>query len=189
MGENRGKKRHRGKVDSSLTAQHIGVPNRKRAADDDPYGAGEQSGKRAKPDARSAAANARARTATVLKAEPPPTQLPPASESGPFPASLPTRVPSTPLILPTPRPPAPVPFPASLPPRAPPTPHLPPFLPPPASHPLPAPSQGPHVSFPPYTTMYNPHHFHPPLSQPVYSPSTPYHPAPAFQFSTYSHHM
>jgi hypothetical protein len=32
----------KGKVDSALTAQHIGKPNRKRAADNDPYGAGEQ---------------------------------------------------------------------------------------------------------------------------------------------------
>jgi hypothetical protein len=39
------------KVDSVLMAQHIGEPNHKRAANDDPYGAGEQSGKWAKPDA------------------------------------------------------------------------------------------------------------------------------------------
>src|SRR5713226_4784094 len=67
-----------GKVDSALIAQHIGEPNRKRTADD-PYGAGEQSGKRAKPDARSAAANTRARAAEergALKAEPLPKSLP-----------------------------------------------------------------------------------------------------------------
>ena len=79
MGENHGKKHPRGKVDSSLTAQHIGEPNRKRAANDNPYGAGKQFGKRAKPNARSAVANARAWTATALKSEPPPTPLPPAS--------------------------------------------------------------------------------------------------------------
>jgi hypothetical protein len=110
MGVKRGDKcRGKGKVDSALTAQHIGEPNRKRAADD-PYGAGEQSGKRAKPDARSAAANTRARAAAdvraIPKAEPPPTQLPPTL---PPPAQLP----------PMPRlpPPASVPSPASLPPH------------------------------------------------------------------------
>ncbi len=59
MGVKRGEKRRRGKVDSELTAEHIGVPKRKRPCDD-PYGAGEQSRKHAKPDAVSAAANARA---------------------------------------------------------------------------------------------------------------------------------
>ena len=58
MGVKHGNKRHvTGKVDSVLTAQHIGEPNRKRAADNDPYGAGEQFGKRAKPDAHSVVAN------------------------------------------------------------------------------------------------------------------------------------
>jgi len=56
MGVKRGK--GKGKVDSALTAQHIGKPNHKHAADYDPYGAREQSGKRARPDARSAVANA-----------------------------------------------------------------------------------------------------------------------------------
>ena len=56
MGVKRGEKR-RGKVDSALTAELIGVPKRKRP-NNDPYGAGEDSGKRAKPDAVSAAANA-----------------------------------------------------------------------------------------------------------------------------------
>jgi hypothetical protein len=52
MGVKRGNKHTRkGKVDSVLTAQHISEPNCKCAADDDPYGAGEQSGKRAKSDA------------------------------------------------------------------------------------------------------------------------------------------
>ena len=57
MGVQCGKKCQGGKVDSALTAKHIGEPNRKRTADNDPYGAGEQFGKRAKPDARSATAN------------------------------------------------------------------------------------------------------------------------------------
>ena len=50
MGAKRGNRKN-DKVDSALTAQHIGEPNRKRAAENNPYGAGEQSGKRAKPDA------------------------------------------------------------------------------------------------------------------------------------------
>jgi hypothetical protein len=57
MGVKRIKKR-RGKVDSALTAEHISEINRKRTREnEDPYGAGEQSGKRAKQDARSVAAN------------------------------------------------------------------------------------------------------------------------------------
>src|SRR6266566_5074351 len=100
MEENHGKKRPCGKVDSTLTAQHIGVPNRKRATNNDPYGAGEQSGKRTKPDVRSAAANDRA--CAVPKAELlptlPPTLLP--SLLLPLPPPIP---PPTPL--PTPRPP------------------------------------------------------------------------------------
>ncbi|KAF8498200.1 hypothetical protein F5888DRAFT_1889320 [Russula emetica] len=102
------KRREKGKVDSALTAQHIGEPNRKRAADNDPYGAGEQSGKHAKPDARSAAANARARAAqeqAAIKAEPPRTQPPP-----PPPTHPPPPPPPQPLPLP-----ASLPFPVSLP--------------------------------------------------------------------------
>jgi hypothetical protein len=99
MGAKRGNKsRRKGKVDSALMAQHIGEPNRKRATDNDPYGAGEQSSKRAKPDARSAAANARACAAAeraVPKAEPPPS-LPPMFPSTPFP---PPSLPHTPLLL------------------------------------------------------------------------------------------
>ena len=50
--------RHRkGKVNSVLTAQHIGKPNHKCASDNDPYGAREQPGKCAKPNAHSAIAN------------------------------------------------------------------------------------------------------------------------------------
>ena len=52
-----GEKRSQGKVNSALTAQHIGEPNHKRLTNDDPYGAGEQSNKCAKPNARSADAN------------------------------------------------------------------------------------------------------------------------------------
>ena len=57
MGKKCRAKCSRGKVNSALTAQHIGKPNRKCPTDDDPYGAGEQSSKHAKPDARSADAN------------------------------------------------------------------------------------------------------------------------------------
>lgn len=91
MGVKRGEKRRRGKVDSTLTAEHIGVPKRKHTADD-PYGAGENSGKRAKPDAVSAAANARARAAAENRAaakaaaeHPPPASLPTRLSPGPTP--------------------------------------------------------------------------------------------------------
>src|SRR5258707_15176385 len=90
MGVKWNNKRANGKVDSALTAQHIGEPNRKRTADDDPYGAGKQSGKRTKPDARSAAANVRARVAeerAAPKAEPLPSL--PAPRALPLPPSLP----------------------------------------------------------------------------------------------------
>lgn len=51
-------KKGRGKVDSAHTAQHIGEINRKHNwQHEDPYGAGEQSGKRTKADAQSTAAN------------------------------------------------------------------------------------------------------------------------------------
>jgi hypothetical protein len=95
IGVKRGNKKN--KVDSVLMAQHIGEPNRKRTANNDPYGAGEQSGKQAKPNVRSAATNARACTAAEwAKAEPPPTQIPPPTlpppASLPFPTSLPPRV-------------------------------------------------------------------------------------------------
>src|SRR5258707_12556951 len=56
-------KRPNGKVDSALMAQHIGEPNCKCAANDDPYGTGEQSGKWAKPNACSATTNTQACTA------------------------------------------------------------------------------------------------------------------------------
>src|SRR5712672_4232131 len=87
MGESWRKKCPHSKVDGTLTVQHISMPNCKRAAnDDDPYGAGEQSGKRAKPDARSAAAKTRARAAeAVPKPEPLPSQLPPTHPPPPQP--------------------------------------------------------------------------------------------------------
>ena len=85
MGVKREEKR-RGKVDSVLTAEHIGVHKWKRT-NDDPYGTGEDFGKRAKPDAVLAAANARARAATERKAAA--ERLPPECP----PASLPTRLP------------------------------------------------------------------------------------------------
>jgi len=164
MGVKRGNKSS-GKVDSALTAQHIGEPNRKRTADGDPYGAGEQSGKRAKPDARSAAANVRARAAaeraSLPKAEPPPSQIPlPALPSPTFP-------------------PTPLPPPASLPLPAPPP--RPPYTPATYNsyhfHPPPAPLSQPVQS----------HYYQYPYPQSQGAPSAPYH--PAFYFPTYSHHM
>jgi hypothetical protein len=141
MGVKRSSKRQgKGKVDSALTAQHIGEPNRKRAADNDPYGAGEQSGKRAKPDARSAAANSRARAAQELKTEPPPSQPLP---SQPLPSQPP---PSTPLVHP---PSTPLPLPSSMPP-----PHIS-FTPYAYNyhfHPPPAPLSQPMYQYPPSQT-------------------------------------
>ena len=100
----------KGKVNSTLTAQHIGKPNRKHTTDGDPYGAGEQSSKHAKPDARSATANARACAAREQPApkvplplsQPLPMPLPP-STLLPLPATqpLPTLFPP-PMLLPLP---------------------------------------------------------------------------------------
>ena len=105
MGVKRGGRKHQGKVDSALTSQHISEPNRKCAADNDPYGAGEQSGKCAKPDAHSAAANARAH---AVKAEPPCTQPPPLTSlmhPPPTPLPLPPRTQPAPLMpMPLPSP-------------------------------------------------------------------------------------
>ena len=72
-----GERKGHGKVDSTRTAEHIGMPKRKCPTDDS-YGAGEESGKRAKPDAVSAAANTWARAAQEKKVAecPPPTSLP-----------------------------------------------------------------------------------------------------------------
>ena len=84
-----------GKVDSLLTAQHIGELNRK-CITDDPYGAGEQLGKQAKPNAHSGATNTRVHAVEergALKAEPlaslPLPKLLPLPMSLPPPASLP----------------------------------------------------------------------------------------------------
>src|SRR5258708_3332939 len=81
------------KVDSALTAQHISEPNCKRTTDDDPYGAGKQSGKHAKPNACSAAANVQVHVAeqwAAPKAKPLPSR--PTSRALPLPASLPPPV-------------------------------------------------------------------------------------------------
>ena len=146
MGEKRGTKHSRGKVDSALMAQHIGEPNRKHMTDNDLYGAEEQSGKRAKPDARSANANAQACKAAereALKAEPP---LPPASQP------LPTLLPLPPML----------PLLASQPFRVMPTMHAPtmynhPFQPPlaPLSQPMYSHSQGAPSLAPPYYPAFN----------------------------------
>ena len=58
MGVKRDNKAKKGKVDSAFTVEHIGERNHKHATDHDPYRAGEQSGKCAKLDVCSAAANA-----------------------------------------------------------------------------------------------------------------------------------
>ena len=81
------KHRMTGKVDSRLTAQHIGKPNHKRPADNNPYGAGEQSSKRAKPDACSVVANERARAAEQRARTQPALKAPSASQ--PMPTTLP----------------------------------------------------------------------------------------------------
>ena len=93
------RKKRSSKVDSALTAQHIREPNCKQAANEDLYGAKEQSGKQVKPNARSATANALARKWAVPKAEPLPTQsllmpLPPL-------ASLPLPMPPPCISFPT----------------------------------------------------------------------------------------
>ena len=133
MGVKHVNKHPNGKVDSVLTAQHIGEPNCKHATNDDPYGAGEQSGKRAKPDARSAAANTQARAA--------------AEEWGAFKAEPPVSLPLPGSYMPT---------------------------------------------FSTHTPgTYNPYYPHPPMFQPIYSPSQgapmapPYY--PPYAFSTYSY--
>ena len=85
----------KGKVDSVLIAEHIGEPNCKHVTDCDPYGMGEQSGKCAKLDACSAAANAQA---YVAKEQPAP-KIPLPSLSQPLPTPLPPPV-SQPMLFP-----------------------------------------------------------------------------------------
>ena len=92
MGVKRVNKHPNSKVNSVLMAQHIGEPNHKHTADDNPYGAGEQSGKQAKPDTCSAAANVRAHAAEEW-AEPLPASQP-SPMSFPLPVSLPMPAPS-----------------------------------------------------------------------------------------------
>jgi hypothetical protein len=75
IGVKHGGKRHRGKVDSVLMAEHIGTPKHK-CTDDNPYGAGEHSRKCANPDAVLTAANAQARAQAAAAECPPPASLP-----------------------------------------------------------------------------------------------------------------
>jgi hypothetical protein len=150
MGVKRGNP-SRGKVDSTQTAKRIGEINRKcNCEDEDPYGAGEQSGKSVKPNAHSVTANARAHA----------TMEPPAASPRPPPPSLPPRLshPSAPGPIPQmPQmhyyvPPLPLSQPASSPASALPPPSLP------LSHP-------PHLS----ARVPNPFPSYPPpfLSQPA----------------------
>ncbi|KAH9027884.1 hypothetical protein EDB85DRAFT_2148242 [Lactarius pseudohatsudake] len=158
MGVKRGNKA-RGKVDSARTAEHIGNINRKRNREnDDPYGAGEQSGKRAKPDARSAAANSNARECATKE----PSQ--PLLSSSRAPAPVPHYPSPLPLSQPAPRPASPLPPPASLPPRLS-TPHAPvplpqaPYYPPPfLSQPAPFVPQFTQYQYPFQMPYYPFHH-------------------------------
>ena len=85
----------KGKVDSVLTAKHIGEPNCKHVADGDLYGMEEQSGKCAKLDACSAAANAQA----YMAKEQPAPKVPLPSSSQPLPTPLPPPM-SQPMLFP-----------------------------------------------------------------------------------------
>ena len=195
MGVKRGKKSH-GKVNSAHTAELIGEINRKRnREDEDPYGAGEQSGKRAKPDARSAAANARARASS----HPPSSSLSaPLSSPRSTPISS-SRPPLLPLSQPAPRPihsfppdlpsahaPVPPQLPLSQPAQKPtgsiPSAYLPPHLLPrvpspfpqagpllPLSQPAPRPARGPvpSASLPHLSSAQIPYYPPPFLSQPA----------------------
>jgi hypothetical protein len=100
MGVKCSNKPQKGKVNSILTAQHISMPNHKHPSNNNPYGAGEQLGKHAKPDVHSATTNIRAcaaaeEWAAFAKAEPSlmqpllPLQLPPLMQPL-LPVSLPT---------------------------------------------------------------------------------------------------
>jgi hypothetical protein len=89
MGVKQGEKR-RGKVDSARTAEHISIPKHKRG-NNNPYGAGKESGKRAKSDAVSAAANDQAHAKAAE--HPPPASLPTWSPS-PAPHGPHTQLPS-----------------------------------------------------------------------------------------------
>ena len=92
--------KHQGKVNSTLSAQLIGKLNHKwNHTDQDPYGASEQSGKHARPNAHSVAANTQVRAA----AEPAPVPLLPLS----------TPLPSLPPSAPLPSLPGPAPLPSS----------------------------------------------------------------------------
>ncbi|KAN0136459.1 hypothetical protein V8E53_005827 [Lactarius tabidus] len=195
MGVQRGNKKH-GKVDSAHTAVLIGEINRKHTHnDEDPYGAGEQSGKHAKPDARSVAANTRVCVATEprpARPVPPPSSLPARSSSprrAPSPTQMPPHYPPLlPLSQPVPGaassfPPSPLPHHPTSPPQIPP--HVvpgPPLLP--LSQPATRPASSlPPASLPPHMlSAHAPGHFpsqalyYPPpfLSQPAQL--TQYHP-------------
>ncbi|KAH9006032.1 hypothetical protein EDB84DRAFT_1573053 [Lactarius hengduanensis] len=151
--------RARGKVDSACTAEHIGNINRKHNREnDDPYGAGEQSGKRVKPDARSAAANSNAQECATKE----PSQ--PLLSSSRAPAPVPHYPSPLPLSQPAPRPASPLPPPASLPPRLS-TPHAPgplpqaPYYPPPfLSQPAPFVPQFTQYQYPFQMPYYPFHH-------------------------------
>ncbi|KAH9051046.1 hypothetical protein EDB87DRAFT_1582998 [Lactarius vividus] len=162
MGVKRGNKAC-SKVDSARTAEHIGEINRKRNREnDDPYGAGEQSGKHAKPDARSAVANANARACATME-----PSRPLSSSRGPAPVPFPVHhyIPSPlPLSQPAPRPTSPLPLPVSLPPRLS-TPHTPgpllqvPYYPPPSLlQPAPFVPQFTQYQYPFQTPYYPFHH-------------------------------
>jgi hypothetical protein len=72
MGAKRAPKRKCIPEERGLTAQSvIGVTKAKRRVHTDPYAGGERSGKRAKPDAMSAAANRRARGLSPSRIAPP----------------------------------------------------------------------------------------------------------------------
>ena len=60
MGVKWNNKHTNSKVNSTLIAQHIGKPNYKCTTNDNPYGAGKQSSKCAKPDTCFTAANVQA---------------------------------------------------------------------------------------------------------------------------------
>jgi hypothetical protein len=73
MGVKRSSKRKCPPEECGLTARSIGVAKAKHRIHTDPYTGGERSGKRAKPDAMSAAANRRARAPSPLSSTAPPS--------------------------------------------------------------------------------------------------------------------
>jgi hypothetical protein len=166
MGVKQGKKSHR-KVNSAHTAELIGeISWKHNREEEDPYGAGEQSGKRAKPDAWSATANARAHASSI----PPSSSLPaPTSSPQMFTSDRPPLL-TLPQLAPRPT--------HSLPPGVP-SAHAPTAPQPPPQPPLsqPAPkltSSIPPAYLPPHLLPHVPDSFPPPfpLSQPAQRPSS-----------------